>query len=236
MLTGVYTAGRTIQTLRDRHQHQQSIGLDSSVSRNCRLEIEGGGMGIVSGGTMAAAAKTAQTLETMPFAGQIAIKSVAVGSCVLNGLAINDGLANIIVKVRNEKKITALDMFQFTSAVLFYTHTVISTRQTKSVIKIMGKNTSGGSSDDIKVLMNQISKFVEQTKSYNNVPGIIVGCSPTVFTITEDTELLLMSVCNVVRRKLIEITNSRLRGPTVMCNYMLEGGELLGQLWESWNK
>ena len=189
MLTGVYAAGRNIQTLVDRDQHQQSIGLDSDVARNCWLGIGGGVMGIVSGDTMAAAAKTAQAAATMPLVGQIAIKSVAVSSCVLNGLAVSNGLANIIVKARNEKKITALDVFQFTSTVLFYTHSVISTHQAMSLINSMGKNSSGGFSGNIIAWMNRISELVGLTKPCNNVPGVIVGCSPTVLTSEEGREL-----------------------------------------------
>ena len=127
MLTGAYAAGRNIQTIVDRDQHQQSIGLNSAVSQNCWLGIAGSVMDIVSGGTMAAAAKTAQAAATVPLAGQIAIKSVAVSSCVLNSLAVSNGLANIIVKALNEKEITALDVFQWTSAVLFFTHCYFDT-------------------------------------------------------------------------------------------------------------
>ena len=235
-LTGVYAATRNIQTLVDRDQHQQSIGLDSAVSRNCWLGIVGGAMGIVSGGTMAGAAKTARRAAKLPLAGQIAIKSVAVSSCVLNGLAVSNVLANIIVKARNEKKITPLDVFQFTSTVLFFTHSVISTCQAMSLINSMGKNSSGGFSGNIKAWINRISEFVGPTKACSNAPGVIVGCSPTVLTIAEGRELSLLSVCSVVGRKLIELTKSMLRGLTSMCNYMLEVGELLHQFWESWNK
>ena len=236
MLTGVYATGRNIQTLVDRDQHQQSIGLNSATSRNCWLGIGGGVMGIVSVGTMAAAAKTAQTAATLPLAGQIAIKSVAVGSCVLNGLAVSNGLANIIVKAVKEEEITALDVFQFTSAVLFFTHSVISTHQAMYLIKSMGKNSSGASSGGIKATMNRISEFVEPTEACNSVPGVLTGCSPTVLTIAGGTKLSLLSVCSVVGRKLIEISKSLLRGLTSVYNCMLEVGELLGQFWESWNK
>ena len=40
----------------------------------------------------------------------------------------------------------------------------------------------------------------------------------------------------MVGKKLIEITKILLRGLTSVCICMLEVGELLGQLWESWNK
>ena len=238
MLTGVYAAGRSIQTLVDRDQHQQSIGLDSAESRNCWLGIAGGVMGFASVRNMAVAARTAQAAArttraaaTMPLAGQMAMKSVAVSSCVLSGLAVSNGLANIIDKAQNEKEITALDVFQFTSAVLFFTNSVISTRQAMSLIKSKGKNSSQVSSGDKRALRNRISEFVEPTKACNSVPGGVVGCLP----IAEGSGLLL-SVCSVVGRKLIEITKSLLRGLTSMCNYVLGVGELLCQFWESWNK
>jgi hypothetical protein len=100
----------------------------------------------------------------------------------------------------------------------------------------MGKNSSRGSSGSIRALKNQISEFVEPTEACNSVPGVIVGCLPTVLTVAEGTELSLFSVCSVVGRKLIEITKSLLGGLTSMYNYMLEVGELLNQFWESWNK
>jgi hypothetical protein len=185
MLTGVYAAGRNIQTLVDRDQHQQSIGLDSAVSRNCWFGIASGVMGIVSGVTMTAAAWTDATI---PLAGQIAIKSVAVGTCVLNGLAVKHIRENIIVKAQNGKEITALDVFHFTSTVLFFAHSVISTRQAMSLISSMGKNSSGGFSGNIKAWMNQSSKFLGLTKTCNNVPGIIVY-RPTMLTSAEWKEL-----------------------------------------------
>ena len=215
MLTGVYAAGRSIQTLVDRDQHQQSIGLDSAESRNCWLGIAGGVMGFASVRNMAVAARTAQAAArttraaaTMPLAGQMAMKSVAVSSCVLSGLAVSNGLANIIDKAQNEKEITALDVFQFTSAVLFFTNSVISTRQAMSLINSMGKNSSQGSSGDNRALRNRISEFVEPTKACNSVAGVLVGCLPK-------RSGLLLSVCSVVGRKLIEITKSLLRGLTI---------------------
>jgi hypothetical protein len=57
-----------------------------------------------------------------------------------------------------------------------------------------------------------------------------------VLTLPETRGLSLLSVCRVVCGKLIEITKSLLRGLTNMCKSVLRVGELLGQLWESWNK
>ena len=229
MLTGAYAAGRNIQTLVDRGQHKQTLGLNSPAARNCWLGIGGGVMGIVSGVTMAAAAKPAQADAEMPLREKIAIQSVAVGSCVLNGLAVGNGLANIIVKALNKEEITALDVFQLTSAVLFFTHSVISAHIARSLINSMGKNSSGGYSDGIKAFMNGIPKACK------GVCGVTAVISPTVLSNAQGV-LSLLSVCSVVPRKLIEIAKSLLRGLTHMYSCLLEVGELLGQFWESWNK
>ena len=169
MLTGLYATGRNIQTLVDRDQHRQSIGLNSATSRICWLGIGGSVIGIVSGDAIVAAAKTVKAAATVQLARQIAIKSVAVSSCVHNGLAVSKGIANIIDKAVNEKEITALDVFQFTSAVLFFTHSVISTHQAMSLIKSIGKNSSEGSSDCIRAFMKRMSEFVEPTESFTNL-------------------------------------------------------------------
>jgi hypothetical protein len=105
-----------------------------------------------------------------------------------------------------------------------------------SLINCIGKNNSGGSSGGIKALMNQISESVGLTEACNSVPGVIVGCSPTLLTTAEWRGLSLLSLCSMMGKKLIEITKSLLRGFTSMCNYALEVGEVLGQFWELWNK
>jgi hypothetical protein len=174
----------------------------------------------------------------MPFTEQLTrINPVAVSSCVLNGLQLTNGLANIIDKAVNEEKITRVDVFQFTSTVLFFTHSVISTHQAMSLLKSMGKNSSGGSAGGMKDVMNQTSENVGPTKPVNSVTGVIVGCSPTVMTFAQNTaESTLLSVCRMVGRKLIEITKSLMRGLTSMYNYMVEIGGLLDQFQKSWNK
>jgi hypothetical protein len=234
VLTGGYAAGRSIQTLVDRSKHQESIGLDNAASRNCWLGIGGGFMSIVSGGAMATAARTARAGSTMAVAGQVAVKSVAVGSCVVNALGVTNALANIIVKAVNEEDITSLEIFQFTSAVLFFTQSVISTRQAMSVISSMGKNSSGGFMGDTKFFMKQISEFVKASNVSESIPPVIVGCSPTVSPTLIGTTLY--RVCSLVGRQLVELTKSMWNGLVSVYNYILKVGQILGNFWESWNK
>jgi len=228
MLTGAYSAGRYIQSLMDHKQHQHSIGLDSAESRNRWFGIGGHMMGIVSGPKMFADFKTAQAYVENTEAdaekssgAQIVMQSVAVGSCVLNGLAVANGFAIIVDKVRNKQEITALDIFQFTSAVLFFTHSAVSVHQARSLINSMGKNSSGKFFDHIQAWKNLISG------AYNIVPGIPTLYSYLVSNIAKGN---LLIACIVVGRKLIECL---LRG---MRNCMLEVRELLRQVWESLSK
>lgn len=132
--TGMYTAGRSIHTLVDRDVHKQSIGLDNAESRNCWLGIGGSVIGIASGGAVAATAKMAQAGETVALAGQIALKSVTVSSCVVNALGVANGLANIVEKVIGGEQVSSLDIFQFSTSILFFTNSVISTHQAHTLI------------------------------------------------------------------------------------------------------
>jgi hypothetical protein len=80
----------------------------------------------------------AQAGEGMVVAGQIAVKSVTAGFCVVNALGIVNRLTNIIVKIVNEEDTSAFDLFQFTSCVLFFffffTNPVISAHQAYTLI------------------------------------------------------------------------------------------------------
>jgi len=221
LLTGGYATRRNYQTLKDRYQHQQSIGLYNSESRNCWLGI--GGF-VLTVGTVVAGAHNAQ--KDAPLT--LTMKSLAVSSCVLNGLAVTNGLVNIVDKYRNKEQITASDVFQFTSTILFFTNSVISTHEAMSLANTVGKNSSGSSSDVLRALMKQICQIVGNSMKCETVKIASFISSTVIFT--------LKFVSTSVGRKLIEITKSRLRGLTGMRNYMLEGGELLGKLWESWNK
>jgi hypothetical protein len=171
---------------------------------------------------MAAAAKTAQADTPLPLAGKIALKSAAIGSCVLNGLTTGAVLGNIIVKAVNGENITTLDIVQLTSAVLFFTHSVISTRQAISLIKNVGRNSSGESSVDLGVLMNRISELRGSINPSISYVLTIVGSGIAVL----NTAIKVYPI-------LIDVTGRLWSGRTTMPNFMKDVGKLLGQLWES---
>ena len=217
----------------DRGQHQQSIGLDNAESRNCWLGIAGSLMSFASGGTIAAVGKTAQAGASITLAGQVALKSVTVGSCIVNALGVTSGLADIIIKAVNKEEITPLDIFQFTSVVLFFTNSVISAHQAYTVINSIGKNSTGQFSADKQAVRNQISEFMNQTNVCKGTPLFASGCSPTLSFIGKAT---FFGVCRWLSRKLTEITRSLKKGLISMCNYILKVGKFLHTFCESWKK
>jgi hypothetical protein len=84
------------------------------------------------------------------------MKSLAVGSCVVNGLAVGCNVINIVDKFRNKEEITALDVFQLASTVLFFTHSVISAKDAMSLVNTVEKNRSRASSLVLRDLMKRI--------------------------------------------------------------------------------
>jgi len=233
VLAGGYGAGRSIQTLVDRGQHQQSIGLDNAESRNCWLGIAGCLMSLASGGTIVAVTKAAQTGASITLAGQVALKSITVGSCIVNALGVTSGLADIIMKAVNKEEITPLDIFQFTSVVLFFTNSVISAHQAYTLINNIGKNSTGQFSDDKQAIGNKISEFMKRTNVCKGIPPFASGFSSAMpFTVKET----FFGVCRWLSRKLTEITRNLKKGLISICNYMLKVGKFLHTFCESWKK
>jgi hypothetical protein len=84
----------------DRSQHQQSIGLRSSQSLSCWLEIVGNVFGFASGGARVAAGSSA----AMGLVGEMALKSVTAGSFVVSAVRVTNGLRNKIRKLLTRRK------------------------------------------------------------------------------------------------------------------------------------
>ena len=100
VLTAVYGTGRSLQSLVDRSQHQQSIGLRSSESRGCWLCIAGNVIGIVSGGVNTSPG----SIAAKTLARQVVSKSLRTGSGVFNSVSLSNGLVNRIRKLWTRRK------------------------------------------------------------------------------------------------------------------------------------
>jgi hypothetical protein len=190
-------------------------------------------MSLASSGAIVAVAKTAQTGASITFTGQVALKSVTLGTCVVNALGVTSGLADIIMKAVNKEEITPLDIFQLSSVVLFFTNSVISARQAYTLINDIGKKSTGQFSDDHQAIGTQTSESVPQTDVCTGIPLFVSGCSATLSSTFEAT---FFGVCRWLSRKLTEITRSLKKGLIDIYNYMFKVGEFLHTFYESWKK
>jgi len=198
---------------------KQSTGLVNNESHNCWLGIAGCLTSTASGGTMTAIAKATNTHRTMALSTQIVIKSVTLPSHIDNDLGLTNELAKFIMKAVIKEEITSLNIFQFTSAFLFFTNSVISKHHTVSLISSLGKNNLEGDFGTSKFFTNQTSESAAETNFFEVIYKLI----------TEDLPKICLHVCRWVIKKLTEIAGS-------MYDYIVKIGEFLRKFWERWNK
>jgi hypothetical protein len=109
-----------------------------------------------------------------------------------------------------------LNIFQFTSAVLFFTNSVISAHEAFSLIDIIGKNSTINVSHDTKPIGNQTVDCLKHT-----------DCKPTI---------PFFGVCCGLSKKLFKITKHWKTGSTSESNCAFNVGEALHTDWELWKK
>ncbi|PSN39001.1 hypothetical protein C0J52_14021 [Blattella germanica] len=120
--TGIYGIGRSAATLVDRGKHKQSLGIKEAESRDAWISVVGNTVGMAS--TQAIQMVTKMTRE---------------GEVLCNSLTVNGlGLLNNILRLR-EKAVTGdlrpLDVFQFTSSLLFFTMSAINMKTANAIIR-----------------------------------------------------------------------------------------------------
>jgi hypothetical protein len=207
--------------------HQQSIGLDNAESCSCWLGIAGCLLSLAAGYGTTAVNRTVQMADSVSLTTKFALKSVTVGSCIVNAIGGTSGLTDIIQKLVNKEKITNLDIFQFTSVVLFFTNSVISAHEAFELIDIIGKNSTRNVSRDTGAIGNQTSEIVKQTDFGKSIPQFVGGCSSTI---------TFIGVCCSVRSKLFEITMKLREGLISKSDYRSNVEGLLRAYWKSWSE
>jgi hypothetical protein len=241
LAAGGYGIGRSTQTLVDRHNHKQSIGLDNAESRNCWLNIGGSVIGVAAGGATAATAKMVQ-VGSLTTAGHTALKTVTAGSSFVNAVGVVNGLADIIQEAVNEGNVSALTVFQFTASMLFFTNSVLSTHQAYALMKSIEKNGTGP--DEILSVMNQMLKRVKnpgnsvtavtEVANFTNLSGYVIGSSPLL-----TMHIVHQTICDIskyVCRVLAEVTKYLLKGLTTVSTYVMEVSRVLDGWWKVWNE
>jgi hypothetical protein len=239
--TALYATGRNIQTLVDRSHHQQTIGLEDPESRNCWLGIAGSVTSLASRGAITVARQRAHAGK-VTLAGRMAVTAASASAHVCS-LGVVNGLANIVEKVINNDEVTSLDVFQFTSCILFFTNSVVSTHQACALINVIQKNAAKGSGGDGHVSMNQILKlFGERNGKSTGVNQLCRSVGPSFF----DTACISLSkgfvgqgtlwdICKCVYGKLSAFATRLHQGLMSVSEYITEVSELAQELWEAWD-
>lgn len=132
---GLYSVGRSIHNLVDRKRHQQTISLTNAESRNCWLNAT---VGVVSAGASGAtAALTAVTRNgaAVGNATKIAFNTLSFANLV--GSTTNCGVTvfNFIEKLVKKSQITAMDVYQLSSSILFFQMSVVNFKTANAIIQ-----------------------------------------------------------------------------------------------------
>ncbi|XP_034828125.1 uncharacterized protein [Maniola hyperantus] len=157
--TGAYGVTRSSYALYDRASHSQSIAFTDAEARGCWLSIVGSSLGFAQGRMIASMTQSARLGEVMSKAGRIAFLVVQTGTLTVNGIGIVHGLAVLIDKSERDE-LTALDVFQFSASVLFFTNAAINLKTASTIIKevqhdVIDGHRQGLESKDAKKLFNK---------------------------------------------------------------------------------
>ena len=222
----MYCRNAAIANLRDRDVHKQSIGLKNAEARNCYLGIVGSVLGIAGGGVVGATARAAQTGESIAMASQIALRSVTGTACAINSLGVVNGIANIVQKVAEDEKVTALDVFHVTSSVLFFTGSVITAHQATQLIRNANENGN---------IFGKFSKIANGTFSSGTAIGeITIVANPSVECITSYSQFV--TICKDICSLLWELGKQLWSKLISLTQYMDHIVPYMKELWESWNQ
>lgn len=130
--SGAYATGRSIGTLVDRSQHDESINpFASGEARACWLTTAASAFSVVAMGSSAALSQTAK-------AGLLASSELRAVCTALNitTLSVNGlGVINGFYEVSKKKEFTSLDVLQLTTSLFFFTHSLVNFKTASTIIK-----------------------------------------------------------------------------------------------------
>ncbi|XP_049868775.1 uncharacterized protein LOC126368700 [Pectinophora gossypiella] len=137
--TGLYGLVRSSLHLHDRSVHEQSISPTDAEARGSWLNIAASSVGLAAGAATSMLSRSAAAGTNMTKTGQALAVSVEVlrhANIVTGGAGVFNSLFHIILKYRNHgEKPTKLELFQFTSATLFFCNAVMSNRTAQNIIE-----------------------------------------------------------------------------------------------------
>ncbi|XP_013199756.2 uncharacterized protein LOC106142516 isoform X2 [Amyelois transitella] len=137
--TGIYGLVRSSYHLKDRSAHEQTISIKDPEARGSWINIAASSVGLAAGAASNLLSRSAAAGTNLTKTGQVLTVSVEVlrrANLFTGAVGVINSLAHIIVKYRKHgEKPTKLELFQFTTATLFFCNAVMSNRTAQNIIE-----------------------------------------------------------------------------------------------------
>ncbi|KAJ8876352.1 hypothetical protein PR048_020797 [Dryococelus australis] len=130
----LYGTTRSVGTLIDRKSHHQSISLDNGEACCCYMSVAAGALGMASGIGSRWVARVAQNGGLVSKTGKVVVTALNISSLATNGV----GIVNNFFLLRKKLEcgeLSCLDVFQFTSSVLFFASAVVNVKTANAIIE-----------------------------------------------------------------------------------------------------
>ncbi|KAH8380120.1 hypothetical protein KR009_009093 [Drosophila setifemur] len=151
--SAAYRTLRSVSHLCDRRRHEQSTSLADSEARSSWLGVAGGVVGLgASGATRVLGAAAGAGYKVNP-AAQLAVKGINVGSVVISGTGVVNGVYDLYCKIGDDQALSSLEMLQLASHLVIFTHSINN-------LRIASKATNGSSLR--KALRNQSRQVIRK--------------------------------------------------------------------------
>ncbi|XP_045497101.1 uncharacterized protein LOC123695327 [Colias croceus] len=143
--TGLYGLVRSSLHLHDRRVHEQSISPTDAEARGSWLNIAASSVGLSAGAASTMLARSAAAGTNLTKAGQALTISVEVlrhANIVTGAAGLLNNFVHIILKYhKHGEKPTSLELFQFSTSLLFFFQAAVSNRTAQNIIEDAQANT-----------------------------------------------------------------------------------------------
>ncbi|XP_038211882.1 uncharacterized protein LOC119832291 [Zerene cesonia] len=143
--TGLYGLVRSSLHLHDRRVHEQSISPTDAEARGSWLNIAASSVGLSAGAASTMLARSAAAGTNLTKAGQALTISVEVlrhANLVTGAAGLLNNLVHIVLKYhKHGEKPTSLELFQFSTSLLFFYQAAVSNRTAQNIIEDAQANT-----------------------------------------------------------------------------------------------
>ena len=134
-VSGLWSMGRSVQQLKDRGQHGESISLTNKEALGAWIGIAGGTMGLASSGGTVLVTRAVRTGTTVTKAGMIAHDTFLIGNLLVNGVGIGFRSYDIVSTLKNNGEVSPKDVLFLTAHFFFFCNAIVNVQLAENFIK-----------------------------------------------------------------------------------------------------